>query len=201
MRRLLLVAMVSVFASVLAFGGGAAWAAPSGIGSGTCKFVAGGGTFSKPITLGGTASVKTVKINFKVNPYNDCSIAMTSPAGTVVSGFTSMVGTGTYKRPAGFANSCANFVGGDVVNVKVKTVWVSTPSIAPSIGKFGTATYTPPGASSGITYSGATAWAGSFATSIATNKLVLAVSIPDLTACTAATSVSSFTITGSYTAV
>ncbi len=198
MRKLLLVVgSLSIFGSVMVFGAGAASASPMAKGTGTCKFVAGKGTFNHPITLAGTAGVTTEKVKFKVAPANDCGIQLTFPVGGQVTGVASITGAGTYKRPAGSANSCTNFASVDIPKVKIKVAWTATPAIAPTTATFSTSAYTP----ANITLGTETAWAGSFTTTAASGKLVMSSTIPNLTACTAATSVSSFAITGEFIAV
>ncbi len=195
MRRLLMVVgSLSILGSVVVFTGGTAWAAPIGVGTGTCKFTAGVGTITPPITLAGAAGVKTVKVKFNVATAKDCGMQITFPAGGHVTGIVSLKAKGTYKRALGFANSCANFVAGDVVKMKVKVNWIAAPAIAPTKATFSTSTYAP----ANITYSAFTAWAGSFTTSAAAGKVVMSSNIPNLTACTALTNVGAFNVTGEF---
>lgn len=170
---------------------------PNAVGSASCKFQTGSGTFSPPLTPTGTASVTKVTIKFTVNPAKDCSSFLTSPSGDAITGLTSIVGKGNYKA-ASFANSCSNFETTDVANIKVKTNWIATTAIAPTsthyINQSGTVAAGPPVV---ITLNGppATTVTGSFGTPTNTGaKLVLKTTIP---ACPA--TVSAFKITGSYT--
>jgi hypothetical protein len=184
---------------ILALGSGAAWSLPVASGTGSCKFISGAGSLDNPLTKGGSAKVTKVTVTFKVDPHNDCSMKLTSPSGDVVKGLASLTGTATYTRAAGFANSCSNFIGGDSVKAQVTVKWVASTAIARTTATFGTGTYAAPtaGHSSGLTYSGAVAWSGSFRSTAAAGKVVLATSIPNLTAC-GSTGVTGFTISGSF---
>jgi hypothetical protein len=198
MRKLLVLTSLSVLASMLTLGIGPAWALPIARGTGSCKIVSGVGGFDKQITKGGTASVTKVKISFKIDPNKDCTVTLRSPSGDVVTGVESIVGSGVYERAGGFADSCTNIAGGDTAVVKVKVQWIATTAIATTRATFGTGASSPSGSSSVLTYSGEIAWAGSFTTSAAAGKLVLATSIPTPAACTTTTKFDSFTIDGSY---
>jgi hypothetical protein len=198
MRKLLTTVGLTILASMLVLGNAPAWALPAATGTGSCKFVSGSGGFDDQINQTGVASVTQVHIKFTVNANRDCSISVVSPAGDIVKGIASLSGTGTYTRAAGFADACANFVGGDVVKVKVKVKWIASSPIANTKAVFGTGSYSPPGSASVLTYSGAIGWAGSFLTSSSAGRVVLATSLPDFTACTPSTKVDSFTISGSY---
>src|ERR1700722_18353073 len=102
-------------------------AQPDAVGSGSCKFQLGTGTFNPPLTPGGTAAVTSVTIKFKVSPFKDCSSFLTSPTNGVINGLTSIVGQGKYKA-ASFANKCANFETIDIANMKVTTKGPASPA-------------------------------------------------------------------------
>jgi hypothetical protein len=176
----------------------AASALPDAVGSGSCKFTAGVGTFSPALTPTGSATVTKVTIKFSVNANKDCGSSLTSPTGGVIKGVTSIVGQGKYALAGGFANMCSNFVTADTVKIKVQTNWLASPAIAPSVTHYVLGAGTVAGGPGAvITFNGppGSTVTGSFATPPNTGaKLVLSTSIP---ACPA--SVSSFKITGSYT--
>lgn len=175
-------------------------AVPNAVGNASCKFTAGSGTFSPPLTATGTATVTKVKIKFKVNPHKDCSSSLTTPSGGTIKGLTDIIGAGKYTLSSGFADSCANFVANDSVKITVQTNWIGAPAVAPSLTKYnlGTGTVTAgPGAVITLNGPPGSAVTGSFSTPPNTGaKLVLVTSIP---ACSASVNVASFTITGSYT--
>jgi hypothetical protein len=95
---------------------------------------------------------------------------------------------------------CFDVGGGDSVKAQVKVKWIASTAIAKTTATFATGTYAPPTPvpASGLTYSGVIAWSGSFPSTAAAGKIVLATSIPDLTACTSATTVSGFAVSGSF---
>jgi len=188
----------SIVASLAVFiGPSTANAMPNAVGTGSCKFSAGVGTFSPALTPAGSSTVTKVTIKFTVKPSKDCASALSSPSGGVIKGLSSIVGLGKYKGSA-FANKCSNFETTDLANIQVTTNWIASPAIAATsthyINQSGTVAAGPPAA---ITLNGppATAVTGSFGTPTNTGaKLVLNTTIP---ACPA--TVSTFKITGAYT--
>ena len=170
---------------------------PDAVGSGSCKFQAGSGTFSPALTPAGSASVTSVTIKFTVSPSKDCASISHVSIRWRDQGLNSIVGQGKYKASS-FANKCTNFETTDLANIKVTTNWIASPAIAATsthyINQSGTVAAGPPVV---ITLNGppATTVTGSFGTPTNTGaKLVLNTTIP---ACPA--HVPSFKITGSYT--
>jgi hypothetical protein len=200
MRKVLvLVGSLSLFGSLLVLGdSGTAWAAVPASGAASCKFVSGTGSFSPPLTPTGTATVKIVKFNFTATTFSSCGSGVTSPAGDTVTGVTTVVGSGTYKRTTGFANSCANFASADIVNkIKVKVTWIATPTaIAPTIATYvgNVGTVTPVGGFDSVLLNLPAAKSGSFASTPAVATTSVQTDVP--AAC--ATSVPTFLLRGDY---
>jgi hypothetical protein len=199
MRRILVLGGgLALMGTLLVGASGTAWANVPAQGTGGCKFVAGKGAVTPPITLGGSASVKKVTIKFTVSTWKDCSIFDTSPYTGNVTGITSIQATGTYKLATGFANSCANFQAGpaqDVPKVKVTTKWIASPAATNTHATYHSSTYQSPGI---FQLGTPTNWTGSFSASAASGLIDLTTTMPDLTTCTGATTITSFGINGAY---
>jgi hypothetical protein len=200
MRKLLtLLGCLSLSGTLLVVvGTGTAWAAVPATGTAACKFVAGSGVFSPPLTPTGASAVKVVKIHFTVTTYSSCGSGVTSPAGETITGVSSVVGTGSYILTTGFANSCANFAASDVVNsIRVKVGWIATPTaLTPTIVKYvgNVGTVSSVGGLDAITLTSPATKTGSFASTPATGTTSLQTDAP--TACSAA--VPSFNLRGNY---
>jgi hypothetical protein len=194
MRRLVRVVGLSVLASVLVIGNGAAWAVPLAWGTGSCHVVSGTGAFNDQITQTGNASVKQVTIAFRADPHSDCSLSITSPDGDVVTGIASLVGTGTYTNAAGFADSCENIAVSDAVKIKIKVKWIATSPVAQTRATFQRLGYGHSGSLSTLAYSEATSWTGSFLNSATSGQLDLGTSVPDLEGCTPSTKFTAFDV-------
>jgi hypothetical protein len=197
MRKVLMVlGGMSILASMVVFTGGSAFANPIAYGFGSCKFSAGKGTFSPPLTPAGSASVNVEKITFTVSPSADCGSVVTSPSGTSINTLTSVTGTGTYVH-SGFANSCTALNADNVGTIKVKTKWGAAPPIAPTKATFAgnVGTITNSGPIRDITLTTPTVVTGSFGPGNTGGTVALATSIP--VACPPV--VTTFKITGSYT--
>ncbi len=197
-KVLLVLSGMSVVASVLVFTGGSAFAQPPvASGFGSCKFTAGKGTFSPPLTPGGSASVTVEKITFTVSPSADCGSVVTSPPNTTINTLNLVTGSGTYVNNTGFANSCAALGADNVGTIKVKTKWGAAPPIASTKAKFmgNVGTITNSGPIRDITLTTPTTVTGSFGPGNTGGTVALATSIP--VACPPV--VTSFKITGSYT--
>ncbi len=196
-KVLLVLGGMSVVASVVVFTGGTAFANPVASGFGSCKFTAGKGTFSPPLTPGGSASVTVEKITFIVSPSADCGSVVTSPPNTTINTLNSVTGSGTYVNTGGFANSCTALNADNVGTIKVKTKWGAAPPIAPTKATFtgNVGTITNSGAIRDITLTTPTTVTGSFGPGNTGGTLALKTSIP--VACPPV--VTTFKIKGSYT--
>ena len=134
-KVLLVLGGMSIVGSVVVFTGGTAFAHPAATGLGSCKFKAGKGTFSPPLTPGGSASVTVEKFTFTVSPSADCGSVVSSPPNTNINTLISVTGSGTYVN-TGFANSCTALNADNVGTIKVKTKWGAAPAIAPTKATF-----------------------------------------------------------------
>jgi hypothetical protein len=187
---------ISVLSSLVVFIGGIASANPIASCFGSCKFSAGKGTFSPPLTPGGSVSVTVEKIKFTVSPSADCGSVVTSPSGTSINTLHSVTGTGTYVN-SGFANSCTALNADNVGTIKVKTKWGAAPPIAPTNATFtgNVGTITNSGPIRDITLTTPVTVTGSFGPGNTGGAVALATTIP--VACPPVVKI--FKITGSYT--